>query len=198
MTSHLGGGDLGVEVLDILDAAFQAVAGAHRNIADVGRLARGQGDDIEGMVVGSDPLDGADRPRSEPRARPIGDAQIHRHADQGEVQAAEVLLVGGLRAIGGIEEGRNAGVRQPAFVAALEDQGHDLGEPGIIDLAGLGLRVGRPQRRQLLLIEHRFLSWAARLGVRGYLSVILPPRPFHHPDCVRLVPLRGARDTRQA
>ena len=43
------------------------------------------------MLVGADALDGAHRPRAEPGAGAVGDAEIHRHADERDVEAGEAL-----------------------------------------------------------------------------------------------------------
>jgi hypothetical protein len=42
------------------------------------------------VVVRADPLDVAHRTRPEPRAGAIGDAEVHRHTDKRNVEAAEI------------------------------------------------------------------------------------------------------------
>ena len=92
--------DASVERLDILDAIVEAEARANRHIADIGRPTLGPWDDSEPVIVGPDALDIAHRPRSEARARPIGDAQIHRHPDQRDIECTEIRQVRSLRSVG--------------------------------------------------------------------------------------------------
>ncbi len=79
---HPGSVDAPVKRRDILDRSLEAVARAHRHVANVGGLALAARRHLQRMVIGADALDLAHRPRPEPRAGPVGDAEIHRHPDQ--------------------------------------------------------------------------------------------------------------------
>ena len=87
---HAGRGDAGVEGLDVLVALLQAEAAAERHVADVGDLDSAERRQPMDVVIGPDALDRPHRPRPEPRAGPVGDAEVHRHADQRRIEAAEI------------------------------------------------------------------------------------------------------------
>ena len=70
------------------------------------------------MLVGADALDRAHRARSEARAGAVGDAEVHRHADQREIEAAEIGQVGRVGAIGRAEQRGDIGERPFATFAA--------------------------------------------------------------------------------
>ncbi len=131
-----------------------AMARAHRHIADIGRPAFRKRDNLEGVVVRPDAFDGTFFRRTEARAWPVGDAQIHRHADESDLQAGEIGRVGGVGPIGRVEQAGEAAVRRLAPVGAVEPYGHGLGEPGIGDLGALGPGKGGAQGLQLFLVEH--------------------------------------------
>ena len=46
--------------------------------------------DLEHVLIGADALDRAHRARTESRAGAVGDAKIHRHADQRDIDVAEL------------------------------------------------------------------------------------------------------------
>ena len=50
--------------------------------------------DPQHVLVGADALDRAHRARPEARAGAVGDAEVHRHADQREIEAAEIGQIG--------------------------------------------------------------------------------------------------------
>ena len=169
---HAGRNYLGKEGLNVLDALLQAVAAAKRHVADVGELDLGQGRQAVDVMVGADPLDAAHGARSQPRARPVGDAQIHRHADQGRVEAAEI---GQLRRI---EPKRRAQKRRYAFVGfrspvgPTEDQVKDLLELRIVDLAWRTILVFGAQFLELISSPCSSLTLLARgvsLGTATYI-----------------------------
>ena len=85
--------DLADAALDVVVALLQPVAAAERHVADVGDAQLVHRRAVEHVVVGADALDGAQRARAEARARPVGDAEIHRHADHRHLQIAEIGLV---------------------------------------------------------------------------------------------------------
>ena len=138
--------------LDILVAAFQRVAGAEGHVADVGRLDHAERRRAEDMVHGPDALDGAHRARPEPRAGAIGHAQIHRQADDGDVEPAEVRLGQRIGPVGSTDEGRDVG-EGPFAPVALELVGRDLGEARIVNVAAARPGVARPKLPELVLIH---------------------------------------------
>ena len=90
-------------------------------------------------MIGADAFDGADGAGAEAAAGAVGDAEVHRHADQGEVDAGEV----GFEGVGGkrrIEKGRDAFVGLGAPIAREQDVG-DFLEFGIEDIGGAGFAV---------------------------------------------------------
>ena len=98
--------DARVECLDVLDAAVEAEARAHRHVADVGGLALRSRHDAERMIVGADALDLAHRAGSEAGPRPVGNAEIHRHPDQRDIEPAKIGQIGRLRPVGQVQQGR--------------------------------------------------------------------------------------------
>src|SRR3546814_6783659 len=87
------------------------------------------------------------------RAGTIGDAEIHRHADQRVVETVQVRLVTGLvRAERRVEEGGHAGER-PQAPAAAEDLLSNLGEVRIEDGAFRRRAILVPERAQLVLVH---------------------------------------------
>ena len=107
------------------------------------------------MLVGADALDGAHRARPKPRARAVGDAQIHRHADEREIQAAEIGQVGRLGTIGRTEQGGDIGERPFAAVAARKLQVGDSLEMLVVDLAAGRVTIALAQALELCRINHR-------------------------------------------
>ena len=73
------------------------------------------------VVIGPDALDRAHRARTEPRAGPVGDAEVHRHADQRHVEAAQIRQLRSIEAQRRAEQGRDAFVGLGPPVGAGED-----------------------------------------------------------------------------
>ena len=46
------------------------------------------------MIVGADALDLPHRPRPQTGPGPVGDAEIHRHPDEGHLEPAKIRLIG--------------------------------------------------------------------------------------------------------
>ncbi len=87
--AHPGLADALVKERDILDRLVEAVARAHRHIADIGDIAQRARGDFERVIIGADTLDIAHRARAKARARPVGDAKVHRHADNATSRPAK-------------------------------------------------------------------------------------------------------------
>ena len=100
--------DLIDAALDVVMAHFEPVAAGEGHVADVGHAQFMHRRAVEHVVVGSDALDGAQRAWAEARARAVGDAKIHRHADDGDLQIAEIGMVGRDFAMRRGKESRNA------------------------------------------------------------------------------------------
>ncbi len=113
----------GVEGRDVLDRLVEAEARAHRHVADIGGGAFGLGRDAERMIVGADALDRAHRPRAEARAGAVGDAEIHRDADERHVEPGEIGQIGRVGPIGQIEQGRDAGIGHRPAIGARRTPG---------------------------------------------------------------------------
>ena len=88
--NHVGGADLREEGLDVRVALLEAEPALHRHVADVGDGEMRSRRDPQRVLVGPDALDRAHRARAEPRAGPVGDAEIHRHADERDIEPAEI------------------------------------------------------------------------------------------------------------
>ena len=138
--------------LDIGVALVEREAALHRHVADVGKAHMRGGGDFEGMLIGPDALHGADGTRAEAGAGAVGDAQVHRHPDQGDVEVGK-STGGSLRAVGGAEQGRDVGERPLAAVGRCEHGRGDRGEVGIVDVAALGRRIFQAQGVELGLVH---------------------------------------------
>ena len=97
--------------------------------------------DAQRVLVRPDALDIAHRTRPEPGAGAIGDAEVHRHTDQRDVEAAEI---GKRRRIGTVRRGeqrRDVGERPLPALGVAEDLRSHRGEFRIEDVAALGVGV---------------------------------------------------------
>ena len=83
--------------------------------------------------------------RPETGAWTVGDAEIHRHADDGDLEVAEIGLVGIHRHIGRGQEGRHAGIRRKARAALGENLVRHLAEFRIEQLAAMAFAILGPQ-----------------------------------------------------
>ena len=172
--------DAGEERCDILDAAVEAEARAHRDVADIGRLALGFRHDTQGVVVGADPLDVAHRAGSKAGAGPVGDAQIHRHADQRDVEPAKIRQIGRLGPERQIEEGRDPGERHRPLVSAAKHQRQRLPEIVRRDFGFFGALVFGAQGFEFRLVEHGSPSASGRRGPAPQNQML--PRIGHFAD----------------
>ena len=134
-------------------ALLEAEPALHRHVADVGGRQVGVGRNAQRVLVGPDALDGAHRARAEPRAGPIGDAEIHRHADERDVEAA----ASGLRQRIGSERQaeKRGGIRERPFapLGAGEDLRRDRREFRVVDVAAFGIGIFAAQRVELLAVH---------------------------------------------
>ncbi len=73
------------------------------------------------MVVGADALDGAQRPRPKAGAGTVGDAEIHRHADQRDLKIAEIGIFRIDFLQRRVEQGRYAGIGGGTGAGCIED-----------------------------------------------------------------------------
>ncbi len=154
----------GDERLDVLVALLQAEARAERHVADVGRLQFRHRRDAVGVVERPDPLDVADRPRPEARARAVGDGEVHRHADQRHIDPGE-LLVRRLRPVRRADQGRDIGIRQLAPSRALEAERRRLTERVPLGLVRFFIRELLPPRGEFVGVDHFFASPDATAGL---------------------------------
>ena len=81
-------GPLGQEKPAILDKDGK-VRDLSGHVADIGGLQHREGRGAQRMVHRTHALDGAHRARTKARAGAVGDAEIHRHADDRDIEAAE-------------------------------------------------------------------------------------------------------------
>ena len=151
---HPGGLDPCVERGDILDRIVEAEARAQWHIADIGDIAFAARGDFERMVVGADALDVAHRPRSQPGAGAVGDAEIHRHADQCHIERAEIREIGRIGPIRRVQKGGEPSIGHRAAVGAAEHQGQRFSELLGRDLSLFCAFVFGAQRAELGLVEH--------------------------------------------
>ena len=99
VATHRERRDAGSDVLayalvDVLMTHLQPIAAAERHVADIGNAQVVHGRAIQHMVVGSYALNRPQRPRPEAGAVAVGDAKIHGHADDRDLQVAEIRIVG--------------------------------------------------------------------------------------------------------
>ena len=106
------------------------------------------------MIVGPDALDIAHRTGSEAGARPIGDAEIHRHPDERDVEPAKIRQASGVRPVRQVQEGGNPGKRHRAPVIGAEDQRQRLSELDRPDFGFLRTFVFGAQCLEFCFIEH--------------------------------------------
>jgi hypothetical protein len=85
----------------------KVVAAAQRNVADVGDGKAHERRLTQDVLVGPDALDIADGARTEAGAGAVGDAEIHRHAQQGDVDSGFAAKLKSGR--NGAQQGRGAG-----------------------------------------------------------------------------------------
>jgi len=88
-------------------------------------------------LYGPDPLDGTQRPRAKSGAGAVGDAKIHRHADERDVELAELLGLDNERPVRRSQQGRHAGIGFGACAARAEDAVRHLAPLGVDHLAGV-------------------------------------------------------------
>ena len=98
------------------------------------------------MIIGTDPLDGAQRPRSEAGTRPVGDAEVHRNAEDRHLQIAEIGIFRRNRQIGRTDECRHTGIGRQPRPGFREDLVSYLAECFVEYLAALGITEFCPQR----------------------------------------------------
>ena len=122
------------------------------------------------MLIGADALDVAHRAGAESRAGAIGDAQVHRHADQRHVEAAEVRQRDGVRAERRAEKGGRIRERPLAPLRVAEQLLPDRGKFRIEDVAALRIRVLAAQSLQFVLVQ------SVRCRRRGVGDTMTPVR----------------------
>ncbi len=96
---------------------------------------------VEHVVVGADALDSAQRPRPEARAGAVGDAEVHRHADHGDLQIAEIRIVVVDLHVRRGEEGRHARIGRDARPALGENLVGHPPELRVEQLAAMALAI---------------------------------------------------------
>jgi hypothetical protein len=122
------------------------------------------------VVVGTDPLDRPQGAGSEARAGAVGDAEIHRHPDQRDLELRERRLPV-VTAPRRVEQRRDARVGGGAPIT-LEDGVGDPLEDGVADVAALALGVARAQAVQPFVACHGPPSAAFPAGY----SILEPTR----------------------
>ena len=107
--------------LDILVRGLQAITAAEGNVADVGDAKVEDGRGFQCVVVRADALDSPHGAGAEAGAVAVGDAEVHRDADRGHLQVAEIRALPVDGADRRSHEGRNAGIGRDACAARVED-----------------------------------------------------------------------------
>jgi hypothetical protein len=143
-------------------ALLERKARAKGHVAHVGRPRLGHGRQLVDVMIGADALHRAHRPGPKARAGAVGHAQVHGHADNGDLQPAEI---GQVRRIGvqrQVEEGRDAGVGFGPAVAREQDV-DDLAELLVLHLRAGRRSVFRAQTLQFCLRHGsaKPLRWAS-------------------------------------
>ncbi len=162
------------EGFDVLVAAFERKARAHRNVADIRELGLAKRGDAQHMLVRADALDRAHGARPKSSAGAVGDAEVHGNADQREIEPAEIRQIGRLGAIGRVEQGRD--VREGPFApVAGELLFGDGAKMRVVHLAAGGVAIALAQALQFGVVDHfhalgfrrRRANRSARAAVRG-------------------------------
>ncbi len=148
-----GGAYLRKERLDVGVALLEAEPALHRHVADVGGRDVDVRRDPQRVLVRPDALDRAHRPRAKPRPGPVGDAEVHRYANERDIELAVGLreCVGSERQA---EERCRIGEWPLASLGAREYLRGDRCEFGVVDVAALGVGVFLAQGVELLLVVH--------------------------------------------
>ena len=105
---HAGRTNPPEECLDIGMTLLETEATFHRHVPYVCCMHMQQWRDPQCMFVGADPLYRPNRAWAEPRSGAVGDAEIHRHADQRHIQATQIRGHGRLRPVRQAEKGCRA------------------------------------------------------------------------------------------
>ena len=140
--------------LDIGMAGFQAETAAERYVTDIGDLAIGTRHHPQRMLVGTNPLDTAHGARTQARTSTVGDAKIHGHADQGNVQPAEIRQARRIRSVGRGEEGGGVGKWQDSFAALAELGLRHAAEFGVEELATLIFEILVAEPAEFRILGH--------------------------------------------
>ncbi len=140
--------------LDVLVAALQRVARAEGHVAYVRDLEVDQGRRAHHMVHRPDALHGAHGAGPESRARAVGDAEVHRHAADRHVEAADVRQSGRVRPVGRAAEGGDVG-EGPFAPLALELPCGHAREGRIGDVAAAGVGELPAQALEFRLVQGR-------------------------------------------
>ena len=137
----------GVIALDILERLLKAVATSKRYVTDIRRTRPTFRHAAHGRMVGADALDGAHGARPESRARAIGYAQIHRHADNRDIQ------IGGGGRMRQSEKSGNPGIGQRTLAIRRLHVPCGASQHGIIPIEHVAVGIACAQALQLFLIH---------------------------------------------
>jgi len=148
--------DLRKMPLDILVAEFKPVAAGKRHVADVCNLEIEDRRAVEHVVVGADAVDGAQRAGSEARPGAVGNSEVHRHADDRDLQVTEIRVLRIDRAVRRAEEGRHSCIGSSTGTVR-EDLFPDPGKFRIEDFARPIAVIFRPQALQFRFIPRHVL-----------------------------------------
>ena len=144
---HAGSNHALVVGLDILERRHQVEARAERHVADIGDAAIDLRRHVQRMMIRPDAFDRAQRARPKTRARSIGNAKIHRHADQRDVQIGEAFPERE------IQECRHAAVWQAAFSSPFEQCLEQFSFGRIVSLVRRHRGVLGPQPFKLAIVH---------------------------------------------
>ena len=156
-----------VEGFDIAMAKGKIIAALHGHIADIGNPRLGEGRALQDVIVRADPLDGADRTRSE--AAPV--AVRHSKSIGTPTSATSRPPKSGSScasaSIRRVEQRGNAREGPLALVRARELGPCHGCEVGIEHIAARGVGIPVAKGLQLSGIDHGFGSSSVQVGVTG-------------------------------
>ena len=152
--AYIGVVDTAIERLDVFDTIGKAETASHRYVADIGHSGLGGRRDFQKMIVGTDALYGSHGARAKSCARPIGHTKVHRHPNQRDFAAVEVLrlLCGGV--IRCIQQRRHAAIGQAALSAFLEQQIRDFFELRVVYIVALRAGILAAKLLQPFFLVH--------------------------------------------
>ncbi len=141
-------------------ALLEAETALHRHVADIGDGEWTYRRHAQDVLVGPDPFDAAHGAGAEPRAGTVGDAKVHGHADQRDVEAGKAGRQR-IRHEGSGKQRCRIGEWPLAAIGRGENLRGDGGEGRVVDVTALGVGIFCSERPELVLVHTSSLRRSA-------------------------------------